>query len=86
MSKARITEGGENGTTIVDGKEVPVLSVPTREEVFCANCGYEVDEAEEASGICTDCGKEWREPEDLRRNVSVEIAKFADLFGATLNS
>lgn len=85
MSKARITKGGENGTTIVDGKKVPVLSVPTREEVFCAHCGYEIDEAEEASGICADCGKEWKVPEDLRRNVSVEIGKFADLFSSTLS-
>jgi len=85
MDKARITEGGENGTTVIDGKEVPVLTVPTREEVICAHCGYEIDAEEEASGICTECGKEWRQPEDLQRNVSVQVAKFADLFSEVMN-
>lgn len=42
---------------IVQAKEVDGQFQPAHEiEVFCANCGYDLDPSEVAADTCVDCG------------------------------
>jgi transcription initiation factor IIE alpha subunit len=36
-------------------------------EVFCANCGYDLDEAEISADTCSDCGEDL----NLKQNVKL---------------
>ena len=47
-------------------------------EVVCANCNFDVDEAEISAGTCSDCG----EPLNLRQSVAIKVTT-VPMSGAT---
>jgi len=48
-------------------------------EVLCANCGFDVDEAELAADTCSDCG----EPLNLKQSVAIKVTT-VPMSGATM--
>jgi len=55
-------------TILTEAQKVDGVKVCKTEEVkVCANCGYDLDEAELAADTCSDCGA----PLNLRVSVSV---------------
>lgn len=48
-------------------------------EQVCANCGYDVDEAELAADTCSDCG----EPLNLKQSVAIQVTTLP-LFGDSM--
>ena len=55
-------------TIVTEAQKVDGVKVCKTEEVkICANCGYDLDEAELAADTCSDCGA----PLNLRVSVSV---------------
>ena len=48
-------------------------------EVVCANCGFDVDEAELAADTCSDCG----EPLNLKQSVAIKVTT-VPMSGATM--
>jgi len=55
-------------TILTEAQKVDGVKVCKTEEVkVCANCGYDLDEAELAADTCSDCGS----PLNLRVSVSV---------------
>jgi len=55
-------------TIVTEAQKVDGVKVCKTEEVkVCANCGYDLDEAELAADTCSDCGA----PLNLRVSVSV---------------
>lgn len=48
-------------------------------EQICANCGYDVDEAELAADTCSDCG----EPLNLKQSVAIQVTTLP-LFGDSM--
>lgn len=49
-------------------------------EVLCANCGYDLDEAELAGDTCSDCG----EALNLRQNTKIYATTIPAAGGSTL--
>ena len=49
-------------------------------EVLCANCGYDLDEAELEADTCSDCG----EALNLRQNMKIYATSVPAAGGATL--
>ena len=49
-------------------------------EVICANCGYDLDEAEVTADTCSDCG----EPLNLRQNTKIYATTVPAAGGSTL--
>jgi len=55
-------------TIVTEAQKVDGVKVcKTKEVKVCANCGYDLDEAELAADTCSDCGA----PLNLRVSVSV---------------
>jgi len=55
-------------TIVTEAQKIDGVKVCKTEEVkVCANCGYDLDEAELAADTCSDCGA----PLNLRVSVSV---------------
>ena len=55
-------------TIVTEAQKVDGVKICKTEEVkVCANCGYDLDEAELAADTCSDCGA----PLNLRVSVSV---------------
>lgn len=55
-------------TILTEAQKVDGVKICKTEEVkVCANCGYDLDEAELAADTCSDCGA----PLNLRVSVSV---------------
>ena len=57
----KIQESKILGHQIIEGKEVPVVQPEVYERIYCKNCGNEVDSEEQATGVCSNCGKSWAE-------------------------
>ena len=49
-------------------------------EMLCANCGYDLDEAELAADVCADC----KAPLNLRQHVSIQVTTVPAAAGGTL--
>ena len=55
-------------TIVTEAQKVDGVKICKTEEIkVCANCGYDLDEAELAADTCSDCGA----PLNLRVSVSV---------------
>lgn len=67
----KVNEAVKNGDTIDPKHEV---------EVVCANCGYDLDEAELTADTCSDCGK----PLNLRQNTKIYATTVPAAGGSTL--
>ena len=57
----KIQESKILGHQKIEGKEVPVVQPEVYERIYCKNCGNEVDSHEQATGVCSNCGKPWAE-------------------------
>jgi transcription initiation factor IIE alpha subunit len=66
-----VNEAVKTGDTIDPKHEV---------EVVCANCGYDLDEAELTADTCSDCG----EPLNLRQNTKIYATTVPAAGGSTL--
>lgn len=49
-------------------------------EVVCANCGYDLDEAELEADTCSDCGQAL----NLKESVSIQVTTLPPVFGETM--
>jgi uncharacterized paraquat-inducible protein A len=49
-------------------------------EVVCANCEYDLDEAELEADTCSDCGQ----PLNLKESVSIQVTTLPTVFGDTM--
>lgn len=67
----KVNEAVKNGDTIDPKHEI---------EVVCANCGYDLDEAELTADTCSDCG----EPLNLRQNTKIYATTVPAAGGSTL--
>ena len=67
----KVNEAVKNGDTIDPKHEI---------EVVCANCGYDLDEAELTADTCSDCG----EPQNLRQNTKIYATTVPAAGGSTL--
>jgi predicted RNA-binding Zn-ribbon protein involved in translation (DUF1610 family) len=47
-----------------------VTEVATKVEIYCPNCGRDVDETELTNQVCNDCGHDLSEP---KQNVAVAV-------------
>tara|TARA_B100000945_G_scaffold287417_1_gene259012 strand:+ start:5678 stop:5920 length:243 start_codon:yes stop_codon:yes gene_type:complete len=55
----KIQESKVLSTTMVEGKEVPVIQPEVHHRIYCKNCDNEVDSDEQATGNCSNCGQAW---------------------------
>ena len=55
----KVQEAEQIGTEMVAGHEVPILKPEVYVKIYCKNCKAEVDEEEQATGNCNDCGNPW---------------------------
>jgi predicted amidophosphoribosyltransferase len=62
--------------TLPDGNVEPAHDVT----MVCANCGYDLDEAELAADTCSDCGA----PLNLKQSVAIQVTTLPPIFGSTL--
>ena len=77
----KVQDAEQIGTEIVDGKELPVLKPEVYVKIYCKNCNAEVDEEEQATGNCNDCGKPWAESK--AKDVTIRVVKMPDVKGET---
>lgn len=49
-------------------------------EVVCAECGYDLDEAELKADTCSDCGATL----NLKQNVAITVTTLPSVFGDTM--
>ena len=68
----KVNEAVDNGGVIEPKHEI---------EVVCANCGYDLDEAELTADTCSDCG----EPLNLRQNTKIYATTVPAAGGSTLS-
>lgn len=67
--------------TIEDAKVLEgATDVRTKVEIYCPNCGRDVDETELTNMVCNDCGHDLSVPE---QHVSIVVAS-APMGGTTL--
>ena len=65
----------------VQARDLGGITEPTHTvEVVCANCGYDLDEAELEVNTCSDCGQKL----NLKQSVSIEITTLPPVFGGTM--
>jgi predicted RNA-binding Zn-ribbon protein involved in translation (DUF1610 family) len=50
-------------------------------EILCANCGFDLDEAELAADTCSDCGQVL----NLQKNMKIYATSVPPASGTTLN-
>ena len=58
-----------------DGSIVPVIQPEVYERIYCKNCENEVDSKEQATGMCSSCGKPWNE--QFARDIKVNVPDFS---------
>ena len=75
-----IIKEGKIGTTIIDGKEVPVISVPTEITIKNLKTNTEYDSEEDAQADVANPNTETTDA-DIQRNVKIKCAKLVDLIG-----
>ena len=75
-----IIKEGKIGTTIIDGKEVPVISVPTEITIKNLKTNTEYDSEEAAQADVANPNTETTDV-DIQRNVKIKCAKLVDLIG-----
>mgnify|MGYP003129501762 FL=1 len=68
------------GHEIVDGNKVPILKPEVYVKIYCKNCNAEVDEEEQATGNCNDCGNPWASTK--AKDVTIRVVKMPDVFGS----
>lgn len=65
----------------VQARDINGSTEPTHTlEVVCANCGYDLDEAELEADTCSDCGQAL----NLKENVSIQVTTLPPVFGETM--
>ena len=65
----------------VQARDVEGGTEPTHTlEVVCANCGYDLDEAELEADTCSDCGQAL----NLKESVSIQVTTLPPVFGETM--
>ena len=65
----------------VQARDVEGGTEPTHTlEVVCANCGYDLDEAELEADTCSDCGQTL----NLKESVSIQVTTLPPVFGETM--
>jgi predicted RNA-binding Zn-ribbon protein involved in translation (DUF1610 family) len=63
--------------TVVDGQISPTHAV----EIYCPNCGRDVDEAELGAQKCNDCGFDLSEP---KQSVAIHVTSMPAAGGQTM--
>ena len=65
----------------IQARDVEGGTEPTHTlEVVCANCGYDLDEAELEADTCSDCGQAL----NLKASVSIQVTTLPPVFGETM--
>lgn len=49
-------------------------------EIVCAECGYDLDEAELEADTCSDCGATL----NLKQNITITVTTMPSVFGDTM--
>lgn len=75
-----IIKEGKIGTTIIDGKEVPVVTVPTETVIKNLKTNTEYESEEAAKADIADPNTDTTDA-DIQRNVKIKCAKLVDLIG-----
>ena len=73
----KIQESKVLSTTMVEGKEVPVIQPEVHHRIYCKNCDNEVDSEEQATGACKNCGQDWATNKTV--DVTVKILEMPSL-------
>ena len=65
----------------IQARDVEGGTEPTHTlEAVCANCGYDLDEAELEADTCSDCGQAL----NLKESVSIQVTTLPPVFGETM--
>ena len=69
----KVQDAEQIGTEMIAGKEVPILKPEVYIKIYCKNCNTEVDEEEQATGNCNDCGNPWASTK--AKDITIRVVK-----------
>ena len=69
----KVQDAEQIGTDMVAGHEVPILKPEVYVKIYCKNCNDEVDEEEQATGDCNDCGNPWASTK--AKDITIRVVK-----------
>ena len=61
MAMKLVREGKKTEYKQENGQIITVVQPEVYQRIYCKNCGNEVDSHEQATGVCSNCGKSWAE-------------------------